>query len=253
MRTAVLLVLLMASAFGANVRLYLKDGEYHLVREYKVIDDRVRYYSIERGDWEEIPMTLVDLKRTESEVKERQAKVAEEAKLLSAEDKADREREAEIAKVPQGAGVYVVEGGVPKPMKVAESKVRTDKKRSVLSAISPIPMIAGKATVEIDAERASARLPAGRPEFYIRLSAEQRFGIVRLNAQKGVRIVEKVSIVPVTKEMIEEQDQVEIFRQQVDEGLYKIWPQKDLAPGEYAVVEYTEGKVNLQIWDFGIG
>jgi hypothetical protein len=38
----------------------------------------------------------------------------------------------------------------------------------------------------------------------------------------------------------------------VAEGLYKIWPMKPLEPGEYAVVEYTDGKVNLQIWDFGI-
>ena len=34
------------------------------------------------------------------------------------------------------------------------------------------------------------------------------------------------------------------------EGLYKIWPEKHLTPGQYAVVEYTEGKVNIQIWDF---
>jgi hypothetical protein len=25
-----------------------------------------------------------------------------------------------------------------------------------------------------------------------------------------------------------------------------------LQPGEYAAIEYTEGKVNLQIWDFAV-
>jgi hypothetical protein len=54
----------------------------------------------------------------------------------------------------------------------------------------------------------------------------------------------------VTKELIEEQQDVEIFRRQVDEGLYKIWPTKALEPGEYAVVEYTQGKGNVQTWDF---
>ncbi len=39
----------------------------------------------------------------------------------------------------------------------------------------------------------------------------------------------------------------------IADQLFKIWPEKDLEPGEYAVVEYTEGKVNPQIWDFGIG
>ena len=57
-------------------------------------------------------------------------------------------------------------------------------------------------------------------------------------------------MVPVTNEVVEQQEQVEIFRQQVDTDLYKIWPVKPLEPGEYAVMEYTDGKVNIQIWDF---
>ena len=43
-------------AWAANVKLYLTDGTYHLVREYQVQSDRVRYYSVERGEWEEIPL-----------------------------------------------------------------------------------------------------------------------------------------------------------------------------------------------------
>jgi len=43
------------------------------------------------------------------------------------------------------------------------------------------------------------------------------------------------------------------FRKQLtQDGLYKIWPAKPFAPGEYAVVEYTPGKVNMQVWDFAI-
>ena len=49
---------------------------------------------------------------------------------------------------------------------------------------------------------------------------------------------------------MEEPEQVEIFRQQMDDGLYKIWPTTPLEPGEYAVMECTDGKVNIQIWDF---
>ncbi len=43
---------------------------------------------------------------------------------------------------------------------------------------------------------------------------------------------------------------METFRKQVGDGLFKIWPEKPIEPGEYAVVEYTEGKVNMQVWDF---
>jgi hypothetical protein len=100
-----LLFFLAFSAFAANIKLYLKDGDHHLVREYKVEGDRVRYYSVERGDWEEIPLELVDLKRTEAETNARQAAIEEEAKMITAEDKAERERRNEVAKIPQTPGV----------------------------------------------------------------------------------------------------------------------------------------------------
>src|SRR5258708_38907543 len=81
-----LLFFLAFCAFAANVKLYLKDGEYHLVREYKVEAGRVRYYSVERSDWEEIPLELADLKRTETEAAQRQACVTSQAKCISGGD-----------------------------------------------------------------------------------------------------------------------------------------------------------------------
>ncbi|MGH9660817.1 MAG: hypothetical protein ACRD96_19875, partial [Bryobacteraceae bacterium] len=217
---------------------------------YQVLADRVRYYSLERGEWEEIPLELVDLARTRRETRARQEAVEEETKQLAEEDKADRERRREIEKIPHGPGVHLVAGDQIRTLKSAESKVQTNKRRSVLKVLSPIPIVAGKGTVELDGERSAQIVESERPEFYITLSAEQRFGIVRLGAKKGVRIVERLTYVPVTKEVIEELDAVEIFRQQVADGLYKIWPKQPLPPGEYAVVEYTEGKLNIQVWDF---
>jgi hypothetical protein len=245
-----LLLFLALSAFAANVKLYLKSGDYHLAREYKVEADRVRYYSVERGDWEEIPIGLVDLKRTEAETRQRQAAIEEEAKIITAEDKAERERANEVAKIPQGPGVHLSAGDGIQTLKPAESEVHNNKGRNVLKVLSPIPMVSGKATLELKGEHSMNKVINARPEFYISLSAEERFGIIRLKPTKGVRIVERLTVIPVTKEVVEEQDQVDIFRRQIDEGLYKIWPTKPLEPGEYAVVEYTEGKVNVQVWDF---
>jgi hypothetical protein len=57
----------------------------------------------------------------------------------------------------------------------------------------------------------------------------------------------------VVKEMEEHRTTVETFTKQLsDNGLYKIWPQDPLPQGEYAVIEYTEGKANAQVWDFRI-
>jgi hypothetical protein len=61
-----------------------------------------------------------------------------------------------------------------------------------------------------------------------------------------------VQTVPVSNEKIEERKELEIFRQQLEEGLYKLWPQTDLTAGEYAWIEFTDGQVNLMIWDFRI-
>jgi hypothetical protein len=245
-----LLVLVMA-AWAANVKLYLNDGTFQLVREYKVEGDRVRFYSVERSSWEEIPASLVDLKRTEAEMNQRKAKLAEEAKVLSEEDKVERALQEEIAKIPQNPGVYYIEGGETKKIKAAESTVHTSKGRSVLKVLSPIPMVAGKGWLELQGTKSLNVFHNPQQEFYIQLSEQQRFGIVKLTAERGIRVVEKLTMIPVSKEIVEEPIEVEVFRKQLTpDGLYKIWPLSPLAPGEYAVVEYTSGKMNMQVWDF---
>ncbi len=246
-----LLVLLVAiAAPAASFKLYLADGGHHLVREYKVDADRVRYYSVERSEWEEIPLVLADLKRTQAELKEREEVLREEAKAVAAEDKAEREAVREIARVPADSGGYWISGGQLLALKLAESKVVSNKRRSVLKVLIPIPVVAGKATVEVDGETSAFVVNTDRPEFYFRLANEERFGMLKLKPQKGSRVVQQWSIVPVTNDIVEEHEAVEVFRQQVAEGLYKVWPQKPLAAGEYAIFEYTEGKGNIQVWDF---
>jgi hypothetical protein len=104
------LLALTFAAMAANTRLYLKDGTYHVVREYKVESDRVRFYSVERSEWEEIPLTMVDLKRTESEAAERQEQLEKDAKILTEEDRVQRELDKEIMRIPQDPGSYWVDG-----------------------------------------------------------------------------------------------------------------------------------------------
>jgi len=252
-RALIALFFLTLAAFAANNKLYLKDGGFHLVREYKVETDRVRYYSVERSQWEEMPLDLVDLKRTESEIAERQSQLAAENKVVIEEETAVKEARAEVAKIPQDPGVYYVEDNVVKPIKVAESKMHTHKGRTVLQVLSPVPMVPGKSTVELDGLHSPNVFTNPEQEFYIQLSAEERFGIVKLTPEHGIRIVEKITIVQVSKEIIEEPIEVQVFRKQMtQDGLYKLWPMKPMDPGEYAVVQFTPGKTNMQVWDFAI-
>jgi len=252
LRTAALLLAFAAAAFGATVRLYLKDGTYQLTGEYQVQQDRVRYYSTERSEWEEIPLELVDLDRTKKEVGEREATVKEEAKAQAEEDNAEAADLKEIESIPAAAGAYYIHGSQLDPLKLAESKIVKNKKRTALRILSPMPVVPGKSTLEVDHAAADTHITEKRPEFFIRLSAEESFGIIKLMPKKDARVVENLEIAPVVKEVTEQREEVDVFKKQEGDLLFKIWPVNDLAPGEYAVVQFTEGKVNPQVWDFSV-
>ncbi len=252
-----LLLAFALAALANNVKLFFKDGTDQLVREYQVQGDRVRFYSLEREDWEEVPLAIVDLDKTKSEIKARADAIRAETAAQAEEDKAERDARNEARRVPADPGVYLIEeqdSGPAKltPLKVGESKVVNNKGRNVLKIITPVPLVSGKATLELDGLHASQGTANRSPEFYIRLSDEERFGIVRLSEHKKNRVVEKLTIEPVIKEVQQEPDLVEVFRQQVGDEVFKIWPQKPLEPGEYAVVQYAVEKLDMQVWDFFI-
>ena len=242
-----------AVAFAAD-RLYLKDGTYQLTNQYEVKTDRVRYYSTERSEWEEIPLEMVDLDRTKGEMAERESQLATEAKAEAEERAAEKQERKQIASIPTQPGAYYIRGDAMDPLKQAESKIVSDKKRTVLRVLSPIPTVPGKSTVELDGEHAPLHLTDVRPEFYFRLSDYEGVEIVRLTPKKSVRVVENVSILQLKNDRIvdEKLDKVESFKKQEGDLLFRIWPEKPLAPGEYAVVQYADGKLDPQIWDFTI-
>jgi hypothetical protein len=246
------LLLLVFTAWAANLKLYLKDGSYHIVREYQVQSGRVHFYSVERSQWEDIPVDLVDLKRTEAEVAERQTQLEKDSQAVAEEEKAQRDLARETSRIPQDPGVYWLEGNQARVIKLAESAVHTNKGRSILKALSPIPIVAGKGTLELTGAHSSNIFTNAEQELYIQLSETERFGIAKLTTKGAVRIVENLTFMPVTKEVVEEPTLVETFQKQLADGLYKIWPKEALAPGEYAVIEYTEGQLNIQTWDFAI-
>lgn len=251
-RLLITLAILATAAWAANVKLYLKDGSYHLVREYQVKPDRVHFYSIERSQWEDMPLDLVDLKRTETEASARKEQLDADAKSMAEEEKAEREIKKEVSRIPVDPGVYWLAGNETKVMKVAETTVHTNKGRSLLARLAPMPVVSGKATLEINGANSENVFTDPEQEFFIQLSEPERFGIVKLTVKGKFRVVEDVTTMPVTNEIEETPALVDILRKQMDGGLYKIWPKEKLPPGEYAVVQFTAGKLNMQVWDFAI-
>ncbi len=254
MRVLLALLLLTVAGWGAVAKLYLKDGTYHLVREWKREGDRIKFYSTERSDWEEIPVSLVDIRKSEAEIAETKAVLSNQAKILSDEDKALHAEQQQILKIPQDPGVYTLtDAGQLTVLKLAEIKVHNSKGRNLLKLAVPGPIIPGKATVELDGDHAAALITEARQEFFLQLEKEERFAIIKLEPHRGVRIAERVTIVPVADQSLEDVVEVPSFRKQLSEGgLYKIWPEKAMEPGEYAVIEFTPGKVEPRIWDFRI-
>jgi len=252
-RWLLLVVLAAFPAFSQTVRLYLKDGNYQLAREYQVLEDRVKYLSAERGDWEELPLDLVDLNRTKKEAADKQEALKKEIKEQDEEDAAIRVAQEEVAHVPVEAGTYYIHGEKLEPLKQADVKIVNDKKRTVLKVLSPVPLVPGKSTVELDGGTGQFRINEERPEFYFRLSKIESLAIVRLTPKKNLRIVEVANVLPVTNEIVEDRQIVPTFKKEVADELFKIWPEKPLAPGEYALIQYTDGVLDTQVWDFGVG
>jgi len=252
-KLSLVLLALALLAWAANVKLYLTDGSFHLVREYQVLSDRVRFYTVERGEWEEVPLEMVDLKRTRAEVAEREESLKQEENVVAEENAAEAEVRKEASKIPQGVGVYWIDGNQTKALKLGEVAVHSNKGRMVLQKLSPIPAITGKATLEMTGAHSDTVFTDPEPEFYIQLEGTEGFGIVKLTSKGNVRIVENITYHPLDKDLLyEERTSIDYLHRQLDDGLYKLWPKDPLPPGEYAVAMFTDGKVDIHSYDFAI-
>src|SRR5579884_2453349 len=89
-------------------RLIMKDGTYQTATQWEIKGDRVRYYSAERFDWEELPRDLVDWPATDRYNKDREGSRDETLKEVAKQDEAD-ERESPLVaprlRLPNTGGV----------------------------------------------------------------------------------------------------------------------------------------------------
>jgi len=251
------------SAARADQKLYLKDGSYQLVSRYEVHGDRVRYYSVEGSQWEEIPTSLVDFQATEHAKKEeasQQQKELEEAKKI---DKARFERPAadagfEVAPgvhLPKEEGVFAFDGTRVIRMVESSAELVTDKKRAVLSKALPAPVLKNRSLAVLDGDKAAVRILVEQPSFYVQLpgDAGARVELMAVKPAKEVRVLEKVEQSALGSKASEVRSAIPLERTEVAPGLFKLRPTQPLSQGEYALGELVQDKLNLDVWDFGIG
>jgi len=254
-------IALWPQAGWAAIKLYMKDGTYQLVKSYEVVGDRVRFYSLERSDWEEAPKSLVDFEATERAQQKQQAedeKALEEAREI---DKEHFERPLntgfEIApgiRLPQDEGVFAFDGKRVIRMVQTPAQMVTDKKRAALILAMPGPLVKRRSLVVLPGRTAAIRIAMAQPTFYVQLedSSAASFALVPVKSGKEARVVEKVQAGLGVGQSGEVREALPLERAQIAPGLFKLKPSQPLALGEYALAELIREKLNLDVWDFGI-
>ena len=260
------LALLMIAGVRAEqgqVKLLLKDGSYQLVKSYEVQGDRVRYYSVERSAWEEIPKSLVDFDATERAQKEEKAakqKSEEEARAI---DKERIQHEAAAAgyelapaiHLPADEGVFAFDGQRVIRLIQSSAEVVTDKRRAALLLALPGPLVKNRALVVLPGAQAAVRISVPQPAFYVQfadVSIASKLALIPVKPNKESRLVETVQSGMGAGKAGEVRTSIPVERAEIRPGLSKIKPTQALAPGEYALGELLQQKLNLDVWDFGI-
>ena len=250
------------AALPKGKKLVLTDGTFQLAREYSVEGDRVRYWSLERSDWEEIPSNLVDWDATHKAESEQAAQDAQLKAKIHASEVAmraqgiDVDRSLEIKPglfLPDAVGFYALETKTIYEMKQSLAATHLSKGREAERILSGVSLIPEKQTLEVADTRAALRLTVNEPEFFIRPAddREPHFRLVRAQIKNGRRVLENVSI-HMSGEQIHHSTDIDIQTWTPAHGVFRYTVTQRLDPGEYAFVEMTNEGISSYVWDFGI-
>ena len=260
-------------------KLVLKDGTYQIVREYQKNGDRVRYFSEERGDWEEIPASLIDWEATAKDTAAAQKASSDTLEKLHKQEEAKRmENVADIDAslpvgeggfLPQGEGLFVVEGKSVRLLQQAGSRSKTDTLRTIEQIMSPVPIVPGKQKVVIEGAHATLRLRTTVPEFYLRepppdpdrtspILKSSRPGesgpdliLIRAKVLHNGRQLEAINTFQ-GQQVSKTRDEISVQRWEVAPTVYRFTLSQALTPGEYVLAEVLEDGLNYYVWDFGV-
>jgi hypothetical protein len=244
-------------------KLILNDGTFQLAREYSVEGDRVRYWSVERSQWEEIPSSLVNWDATHKAEAEQASKDADLKAKIHASQVAQLTKDINIDSsleikpglfLPDGIGFYALDRNkLIREMKQSNAEVKLSMGRETERILTGVPLIPSKKTMDIPGTRAAMRLTTAEPEFYMRPadSREPRFRLLRAQVKGGHRVIDDISV-HFTGEETHKANDVEIQTWTPANGVFRYTVDERLEPGEYVFVEMTADGINGYVWDFGI-
>src|SRR3984893_11151732 len=266
-------------------RLILKDGSYQSVTKYEIHGERVRYFSAERGEWEEVPKSMVDWDATDKFEQGRlQGKLAPEAveldKELDAERKAEQARSPQVApglRLPDEGGIFLLDTyqnqSQLSELQQSGGELNKNTKSNILRAAIN-PLAGAKQTIELQEAHAKIQSHTPVPSLYINIDSNEgapataqaatgeppplpsnnsdRFKIIRVQVKGGKRVAGAIKIA-VTGKMKTDERFVAATVTPMTGGWVKVTPTEPLAAGEYAIAEMLgkEG-MNLYVWDFGV-
>jgi hypothetical protein len=244
-------------------KLMLKDGTFQLVREYHLEGERVRYYSIEQSQWDEMPESLVDweaTKRVEVEESKRNAELVAKVHARQAGQTAqalDIDASLEVAPgvfLPPGEGIFAFDGKSVAKIPQAPADIKFSKKQMLKQVLVPIPIVPSRHTVSLLGAHAKLRIVSAQTEFYMRTAdgREPELELLKAKIKDDERYLENLD------ELFKEQGtsgQTTVLMQRwlIAPGVYRFTLEQHLDPGEYALAEIVQGGgTNLYFWDFGL-
>ncbi len=261
-------------------RVYMKDGSYQPVTDCQLLDagERVHYKSAERGEWEDIPNSMVDWAITDkiakegppTEKAEASADAAQVDKEEAEERAAEESRSPEIKpglRLPDQGGVFVLDYWRDEPQLVElvqnGSDINKNMGRNILrAAINPLAK--SKQTIELKGPHARVQSHVPQPAIYVNVNQDQdsktgpsakdesdHYRIVKVEQRKDSRVVGAIEIAVYGK-VSQKANYVETRATPVSGDWVKVTPAQPLEPGEYALVEMLGKDVNLYVWDFGV-
>jgi hypothetical protein len=175
-------------------RLIMKDGSYQIITKYEIKGDRVRFFSAERQDWEEIPVSDVDWAATakwkhdygaagngDQVVTPTNPNSPEEVEAAKIDAEERAARGAEMAKrpfvlpglrLPDESGVWVLDTYDGSPELAHIMQANGDLNREYEHSVLPYEVgskAGSRELIRVDGYSAPVELHVNQPVFYVSL------------------------------------------------------------------------------------